>query len=74
MKDYSIIKNIDDLLQIVTDPENQPHQFMNDAKGLKEMFMVGDCNCEEPPSLSKDDIQIIICGGCNKIISNNKTE
>jgi hypothetical protein len=42
------ITDLDCLLQIVCDPENQPHQFMGDENGLKEMFFkdANDCSFE----------------------------
>jgi len=36
---HTILK-LDDLLQIVCDPENQPHQFIGDSKGLKRVFFI----------------------------------
>lgn len=61
-----LIKNLDAMLQIVCDPENQPHQFTGDCNGLKEAFKVKTCNCIEPPKV--DDEIIIICGKCKCVL------
>lgn len=29
---------MEQLLQLLTDTENQPHQYVNDSEGLKEAF------------------------------------
>ena len=63
-----VIKNFDTLLQLVCDPENQPHQFISDESGLKDRFELGECTCVEPPELDQSDIHIKICGSCKKIV------
>ena len=61
----TLIKDFDILLQIVCDPENQPHQFIDNEKGFKKAFEIHLCECKDPPELSNDDKIIRLCGKCN---------
>ena len=63
-----ITTRLDELLKIVCDPKNQPHQFMGDGKGIRDVFFLGKCNCTEPPILDKSDVKIIICGECKNCV------
>ena len=68
----TLINNFDTLLQIVCDPENQPHQFIGDENGLREMFEVKMCECIEPQGLDEPDDKIIrVCGKCNRIVDSD---
>jgi hypothetical protein len=57
---------LDELLQILCDPENQPHQFIGCENEVKNTFFDEECQCIEPPPLGVDDTEIRYCGTCNK--------
>jgi hypothetical protein len=63
-KTPEIVNNFDELLQIVCDPENQPHQFIGDEMGLREIFEIHICKCTEAPDLNQDDKIFLLCVIC----------